>query len=260
MVAKLDRIGKVGYNNFGSKMVIVGYRKAMDIDVYFPEYNWTFKNATYSTFKKGNIKCPYERRYCGIGYIGEGKYNVKENGKTTKCYDTWRSMLMRCYNEKCIYKNPTYIDCKVCNKWHCYQNFAEWYYKNYYEVDGERMTLDKDILHKDNKIYSSENCVFVPNNINVLFTKSDKARGKYPIGVTYHKQARKFMTQCNVYDFKENKTKRIYLGSYNNLTEAFEVYKRFKEKYIKEVANYYKEQIPTKLYDALYNYEVDIND
>ena len=52
MVAKIDRTGEESINNFGSKIVIVNYRKYSDIDVYFPEYNWTFKNAHYSSFKK----------------------------------------------------------------------------------------------------------------------------------------------------------------------------------------------------------------
>ena len=33
---KIDRTGEERLNNFGSKMIIVEYRKAMDIDVYFP--------------------------------------------------------------------------------------------------------------------------------------------------------------------------------------------------------------------------------
>lgn len=36
--------------------------------------------------------------------------------------------------------------------------------------------------------------------------------------------------------------------------------KKEKEKYIKEVADQYKNKIPDKLYKALYSYEVDIND
>lgn len=68
------------------------------------------------------------------------------------------------------------------------------------------------------------------------------------------------MTKCSVYDFEENKQKLIYLGCYNTQEKAFEVYKQFKENYIKEVADYYKDQIPQKLYDAMYKYEVDIND
>lgn len=36
--------------------------------------------------------------------------------------------------------------------------------------------------------------------------------------------------------------------------------KLHKEQHIKEVAEYYKGKIPKKLYDAMYRYEVDIND
>lgn len=84
---KYNRIGEKRINNFGSEMVIVEYRGALNVDVYFLEYNWTAKSVQYDNFKNGNIKCPYERRYYGIGYIGEGKYKVCENGKITKCYN-----------------------------------------------------------------------------------------------------------------------------------------------------------------------------
>lgn len=39
MVAKIDRTGERGINNFGSQMIIVEYRGCMDIDIYFPEYD-----------------------------------------------------------------------------------------------------------------------------------------------------------------------------------------------------------------------------
>ena len=84
----IDRTGERGINNFGSEMVIVGYRGRMDIDVSFPQYNWTFKGVQYGHFKEGNVKCPYEKRVCGVGYLGEGKYKVSENGKKTKVYKT----------------------------------------------------------------------------------------------------------------------------------------------------------------------------
>ena len=40
------------------------------------------------------------------------------------------------------------------------------------------MCLDKDIFCKGNKLYSRCTCIFVPQRINLLFTKSDKSRGK----------------------------------------------------------------------------------
>ena len=259
-MSKIDRTGEERINTFGSKMIIKEYRGCMDVDVYFPEFNWTVKHAKYNNFKKGKIKCPYERRHHGVGYIGEGKCKTWENGKQTKCYKVWCSMLERCYDEKHREKYPTYEGCKIYDKWLNFQNFAEWYYNNYYEVDDERMHLDKDILVKGNKIYSPDNCIFVPERINTLFTKSNKCRGEYPIGVNYYKQNRKFISQCNIYDFEENKTKKIHLGCYNTPEEAFKVYKEFKESYIKQVADYYKGRIPLRLYDAMYNYEVEITD
>ena len=261
MGRKIDRTGEINYNNFGSKMEIIEYRKAIDIDVYFPEYDWTFKNARYGEFKKGKIKCPYEGRYYGIAYLGEGKYKCKENGKQTRVYTTWHSMLKRCYDEKNRSKRSlTYKNCKVCDEWLNFQNFAEWYDNNYYEIEGETMALDKDILVKHNKIYSPETCVFVPQTINNLFVKNNKNRGDSVIGTRYHKRDRIYESWCNIYDFETGKSKYEYLGRYDTQEKAFEIYKQFKENYIKQVAEHYKNEIPTKLYDGLYSYEVEITD
>lgn len=195
MGKKINRTGEKGVNNFGSEMVIVDYRKYSDVDVYFPEYNWTGKNVQCTAFKNGEIKCPYEKRVYGVGYVGEGKYKTRENGKKTKCYNTWHSMIQRCYSEKYHEKRPTYIDCKVCEEWHDFQNFGEWFDNNYYEVEGETMALDKDILFKHNKTYSAETCIFVPQTINSLFVKNNKNRGESIIGTSLCKNG-KYVAQC----------------------------------------------------------------
>lgn len=59
---------------------------------------------------------------------------------------------------------------------------------------------------------------------------------------------------------KTGKFKGEYLGTYDTQEKAFEIYKYYKEKNIKVVADYFKSQIPTILYDALYEYEVEITD
>ena len=217
---KIDRTGEKGVNTFGSEMIIVEYRKRKDIDVYFPQYNWTFEHATYQSFKNGNIKCPYEHSVYGVGYIGEGKYKVNENRKNTRVYKTWQSMLERCYNEKCQEKNPTYKNCSVTDEWHNFQNFAEWFYDNYYEIEGERMHLDKDILLKHNKIYSPDTCIFVPQTINSLFTKSDKSRGESVIGTSLYKNG-KYVAQCQIFNPETGKSKKENLGYYITQEKAF---------------------------------------
>ena len=142
----IDRIGEEKVNKFGSKMIIKEYRKYSDIDVYFPEYDWTFKYTRYDHFKNGTIKCPYESRICGIGYLGEGKYKAKENGKLTDEYKIYYEMLRRCYDPKFHERNPAYKGCKVEDYLLNFQHMGEWINKNYYEVPGETMCLDKDIL------------------------------------------------------------------------------------------------------------------
>lgn len=250
-----DRTDQMKCNNFGSEMKIIAYRGTNDIDIYFPKYNWTYKNTTYTSFKSGQIKCPYERRYFGIGYLGEGDAPATLNGKTVKAYDLWRNMLRRCYDKEFHKKESTYKDCEVCEEWMNYNNFYEWFKENYYEIKGEKIQLDKDILRKRNKIYSSDNCVFVTHKINSLFCKSDSIRGDLPIGVCYHKSADKYMARC--FDGNNN---AVYIGVYDNPSDAFNEYKKYKELIIKRIADEYKDEIPSKLYNALYNYEVEITD
>ena len=255
---KIDRAGEESYNKFGSKMVIKEYRGCMDVDVYFPEYNWTFKHAQYTSFKNKSIKCLYEPRYFGKGYLGEGKYKVWENGKITDGHIIWCNMLKRCYDPKYQEKHPTYKGCRVEDYLLNFQRICEWIENNYYEVPGEMMCLDKDILCKGNKIYSRETCIFVPERINLLFVKSDKARGKSPIGARLRKSGN-YQVYCN-----DKNGKNICLGTYSSKEEAFQVYKSYKEKVIKEVIDSYEGKIPEAFYsrlkEAMYNYKVEITD
>ena len=240
-------------------MIITEYRKYSDIDIYFPEYDWIARNREYKDFRKGNIKCPYERRYFGVGYLGEGKYKTRENGKNTRVYDTWKGMLQRCYSNKSHERNPTYLGCKISEEFHNFQNFAEWFYNNYYEIEGEQMHLDKDILYKHNKVYSPNTCIFVPQRINSLFTKRQNARGESVIGTSTCKNG-KYQVQCHLINPKTGKSKYEHLGYYETQEKGFEVYKCYKERNIKEVADYYKDKIPKKLYNVMYDYEVEITD
>lgn len=258
MNKKIDRTGEENINNFGSKMIISGYRSTKDIDVYFPEYNWTFKHAQYTSFKNKSIKCSYEPRLFGVGYLGEGKYTVSENGKKTDEYIIYYDMLRRCYDLKYQERHPTYKGCKVEDHLLNFQNMGKWIDENYYEVAGEVMCLDKDILCKGNKIYSRETCIFVPNRINLLFTKRDNDRGDCPIGVTPNLSGN-YKAEC-----RNGYGKKICLGTYSIKEEAFNAYKQYKESLIKRTIDEYKGIIPephySKLREAMYNYKVEMDD
>lgn len=181
------------------------------------------------------------------------KENIILINNSNKCFKNWSNIINRCYNKDYHKTHPTYINCHVCDKWMNFYNFAKWHEENYKPEFMKDFELDKDILVKGNKIYSPETCCFVPSEINKLFTKSDKARGEYPIGV------RKTKNNTFVSRYK-NKGVKIHIGTFKTPEEAFNAYKIAKEKHIKEIADKWKSQITERVYQAMYNYKVDIKD
>lgn len=225
-------------------MKIIRYNKVDDIDVEFQDEFKYVKTTTYSNFKVGCVKNPYDRTLFGVGYIGVGKYMAKVNGKMTDEYEKWTGLIQRCYYDDEMF--PTYCDkVTVCEEWHNFQNFAEWLEKNRYKVN-ERLHLDKDILFPNCKMYSPKTCILTPQRINMLFSNKPNKRS-LPNGI-YKTKSGKYLAK---YNHKE-------LGTYRTVEEAYAKYAEAKENKIKEVADEYKDIIPKKLYDALYAYKVDI--
>ena len=248
---KKDRVGETGYNNKNELMKIIEYNTYGDIVVEFQDEYKSCIHTSYQRFKDGYVSNPY-------GNTKRGEYKLGEYGRGNNrnkiSYWYWNAMISRCHDNYLLEKEPSYKQCTICEEWKEYSSFDKWFNENYYEIENEKMELDKDILFKGNKIYSPETCIFVPKNINLLFIKSDAKRGEYPIGVNYNKRSGKFRARCGEYG------KRVNLGTFDTPEEAFNAYKNEKERYIKEVADLYKDRIPQKLYEALYKYEVEITD
>lgn len=238
-------------------MKIIKYNNNRDVIVQFQDKYKYEVNTTYDYFRKGSVINPYDKNIYGIGYIGEENKTYRYS--KTEEYKHWYAMMRRVYSEKQLKLKPTYEQVEVCEEWLNYTNYKQWFDKNYYTIQGQQMELDKDILDKGNKVYCPEKCIFVPHNINSLFVKSNKARGDLPIGVYFKKKNNKYCSQCGTIT-KEGKRYNAYLGLFNTPEEAFYAYKQFKENYIKEVAEEYKDRIPQKLYEAMYKYEVEITD
>ncbi|RFZ78264.1 hypothetical protein DS742_14215 [Lacrimispora amygdalina] len=235
-----NRVGEEKLNHKGDLMKIVQDNKST-IVVEFQDWFKYKKETVYTNFKTGSIQNPYHKSIYGVGYIGEGSYTASR--LTNPEYDTWRTMIMRCYDTGAKKRYPAYyMNCTVCREWHNYQSFAKWYSKNYYTLnDGKRMHLDKDILVPGNKIYSPERCIFVPQRINMLLLNKPNKRG-LPNGITRTKYG---------YSAKYD---HVELGIFSTIEEAFSHYATEKEGDIKRVANEYKDRIPMKLYEALVNY------
>lgn len=123
----------------------------------------------------------------GVG-LNDAWYSVNPsvNGKYRACpvYTKWHNMLKRCYDPKLQKKHVTYRDCKVCDEWLTFSNFAKWYESN--SIDGYQ--LDKDIKIKGNKIYSPETCLFIPTRINTLLIDCGASRGDTMAGTYLDKR------------------------------------------------------------------------
>lgn len=203
---------------------------------------WTRKDA----IKKGMVKNPFYPDVQGVGYLGVGKYVTTKNYKVTEEYKRWVSMMQRGYNEDFKIKNPTYKDCTVCEEWHNFQVFAEWYtnQKGY----GKGFDLDKDILIEGNKHYSPETCCLVPVQINRAFTEHSYKSSGLPKGVRKNISGNYSVTVCA-------EGKQEYVGTFKTIEEATKAYSKAKSARCKELALRYKEDLGTRVFLALMSRE-----
>lgn len=184
---------------------------------------------------------------CGIGYRGSENVDC-----TSESYIKWHDMINRCYNEKFHERQPQYSGCIVCTEWLNYSNFKVWYDQN--KIPGMSLDLDKDILFKGNKVYSASTVALVPHEINTLFVNGKKDRGDLPVGVHFDKDRGKYRAEMSFMG------KPIKLGRFDTAEAAFARYKEYKEDFIKDVAEQYRDEIPYKVYEAMLNWKIEIDD
>lgn len=225
---------KVDYVNNSTKVCII-----------CPEHGefWQTPNAHLRGDNCPKCKCNiYKKMVHGVGI--NDTYGLSNK----KAHKLWLGMFERCYSKPQKERRATYDGCFVCEEWKYFSNFLKWFNEHY--VDGWQ--LDKDILVKGNKEYGPKTCCFVPQEINCLFTKRQRFRGEYPIGV--RKDNSSFVAECQVGN------RRLRLYGFTTPEEAFQAYKKAKEAHIKEVADKWKGKIEDRVYIAMYNYEVELTD
>jgi hypothetical protein len=134
-------------------------------------------------------------------------------------YIAWSGMLNRCFNIKYKDKHTTYLNITCCEDWLLFTNFAKWFKENY--IEGWQ--LDKDLLIKDNKIYSPATCLFVPQEINKFLILNGRTPigNILPIGVNLHNG--RFQATINDGFGKIN-----YLGRFDSEYEAHRAWQKAK--------------------------------
>ena len=244
-------VGKVfPSNNFGD-FIILEYNAANDVKIKFLETG--FVDTVFITqVRSGSVRDYMKPLILGKGIIG-AKLTTEEYKH--KAYKNWVRILKRCYNENQRHKYPTYSVCSVSEFFLTYTNFRDWYVKQK-NWDNPDFVLDKDLLSpKDNKVYSEETCVFITKEVNGLLTTTKAKRGNLPIGVCKPQKHRTGFRACICKNGKD-----VELGLFNNIEEAFLVYKAAREDYLKEKASQWRDKLDIRAYDALMNYQVEITD
>lgn len=187
----------------------------------------------------------------GVATNSPGKYASRVNSKRTKVYQSWLGMIARCYSEINLINSPSYRGCTVCPEWLEFQNFAEWFDKNY--IDG--FAIDKDILCPGNKIYGPELCGFVPTAINTMLTHSSRKKTAYidlPTGVTFCQFTKRYMAfMCSEGKFR-------MLGRYDDPQKARERYLQCKKIEVIRMANKWKSLLDPRMYEALLIFPVEM--
>lgn len=238
-------VGTIGYNNQGTRMKIIAERNRMDIDVEFlDEHHYIKRNSTMSNWKNGCIKNPYDKSIFGIGYIGDGKYMTQVDGKKQLVYQVWVSMIERCCVEEKRDKHKAYEKSELCLEWHNYQNFAEWFENNSYDIGNERLHLDKDIMYKGNTIYSPYHCILVPQIINEQFKSHSGREKKIDTDLPY--TIRRTATGYSA--TYRGKT----LGIYKTVDECISVYLSKKKEYLNELVDRY-DTMPNYIKEIILN-------
>lgn len=243
---KKNRIGEKHITNENYIVEIIEYINVHNCSIKF-ENGIILNNIYYSAVKSGQIKNPYHPCIYDKGYVGLGNYKTSIDGNHTKYYTMWKNMFQRCYSESYHLRTPTYIGCEICEEWLNFQNFAKWFEDNY--IEG--YVLDKDLLSKGNKIYSPDNCCFIPSEINSIIAGYTNRNKDLPLGVQKCKKSKKYITSLTL------NYKSTHHGRYETIEEASNAIIKVKNLHIKNMLILYKDNLNEKILNAIQNYIID---
>ena len=146
------------------------------------------------------IKMSNRKPIYGIG-INDANYHTQKQAvvcgrrTTVWCcpfYKAWTNMLKRCHSQASKSARPTYSGCVVADEWLSFMSFRAWMIEQPWHGNQQ----DKDLLLPGNKIYSSDTCVFISQDLNTFLIDRLSRRGAYPLGVTWHEPNNKYRSRC----------------------------------------------------------------
>lgn len=220
-----ERIGEVFYHPKYGEFTIIEYLSCEKVKIKFLSTGYEYYTS-YSHIQRLEVFDAHHK----------GKYNNYRGGKNAdkQIYKTWYNMLFRCNNLK------GYKTAMVCEEWHEYSKFEEWYNRQYKETGWH---LDKDILSYGVGIYSPNTCCFLPPEINTFFIKHKQAKG-----YSLNRKRAKYEAFCR------DNGKKVHLGKFDSPIEARAAYVKYKRKLLERIITPYLDVISARVYKAMIEY------
>ena len=172
------RIGSTYQTKSSGMVEVIDYIDCYNITVRFL-ITGSEKKVRAGNLRNGMVKDLFLPSVCGVGFLGNHKTKAIQSNDI---YSTWKSMIYRCYSSTSLKYSPSYHDCRVCDDWHDFSMFEEWYAENH-PSDGLPYELDKDIKVKGNRVYSPDYCQFVTKKENSTQALQRPFKIKSPEGV-----------------------------------------------------------------------------
>lgn len=251
-------VGDKKINNSGDEFTIIEYIDSRNVVIKWP-------CGQEDTVRSGNIHSRaiayYNRPSVhGVGFLGYGRFihafrKLKDGEQYTPrhLHRHWRHLIERTHGDV----PSRYEDAILDESWYNLQNFLEWAVEQIgnsnKESNGRYWCIDKDILVEGNKRYSKDTCIFVPNEVNVFFSKKEIGNTGY-LGVNYIKPATKgakegYIARCHF------SGERRYLGYYSTPKLAYQAYREAKIEAAKELADKWEGKVDDRVITALRNFE-----
>ena len=251
---KSDLVGKIFETNFSGKCEVVKYVTAKELYVRFDD--GTIVRTMFGNLKRGVVGNPTRSKVFGVGINDDREYTK------TKEYVLWHSMLRRCYSEVYQKDKPRYVGCYVSDDWKLFSNFRrDIVHIPFFDTAlNGNYELDKDILFTGNKVYSKETVCFVPREINSALIKKDGISNGYMIGVYKSLNSNRYKASTSAGVLNTYRKKFGMKTQYATEIEAHQAYLKCKKAYLADLANKYNGEIEQRVFEALMNYQVEIDD
>ena len=194
-----SRVGEIGYNNKGEKMIIVAYRGYNDIDIKF-EDNTISYNKQYDNFKIGNIKHP-------IRYEESFAYHI-EVELELNIDDVWNwgknnKLGINPYKLKKQSNKKVWLYCQN----HDYHNYDREGNKVGYETTCDKFYIGRRCSYcgGTHKVHWKDSLAYIyPNIAEMIAIKENNLTFKDCYNISCH-SGKKFYFKCNKCNSISNK-------------------------------------------------------